>query len=32
MFSKSTEQELIQLKDEAKKCHDSEVANYNISK
>ncbi|XP_018569257.1 CCAAT/enhancer-binding protein zeta [Anoplophora glabripennis] len=29
-FSKSSEQELIQLKDEAKKCHDSEVANYNI--
>nr|XP_023028431.1 CCAAT/enhancer-binding protein zeta [Leptinotarsa decemlineata] len=29
-FSKSTEQVLIDLKDEAKKCHDAEVANYNI--
>ncbi|KAG5887431.1 hypothetical protein JTB14_024630 [Gonioctena quinquepunctata] len=29
-FSKSTEQILIELKDEAKKCHDAEMANYNI--
>ncbi|XP_050506549.1 CCAAT/enhancer-binding protein zeta [Diabrotica virgifera virgifera] len=28
-FSKSTEQVLIELKDEAKKCHDSEVLHYN---
>ncbi|XP_056642195.1 CCAAT/enhancer-binding protein zeta [Diorhabda sublineata] len=28
-FSKSTEQVLIELKDEAKKCHDSEVLNHN---
>lgn len=27
-----TEQVLIELKDEAKKCHDAEVANNNISK
>lgn len=30
-FPKVTEQILIELKDEAKKCHDAEVANYNIS-
>lgn len=28
-FPKSTEQVLIELKDEAKKCHDSEVLNHN---
>lgn len=31
-FKSVTEQILIELKDEAKKCHDAEVANYNISK
>lgn len=31
-FSTVTEQILIELKEEAKKCHDAEVANYNISK
>ncbi|KAJ8970200.1 hypothetical protein NQ314_001347 [Rhamnusium bicolor] len=29
-FQKCTEQVLIELKDEAKKCHDAEIANYNI--
>ncbi|XP_050301138.1 CCAAT/enhancer-binding protein zeta [Anthonomus grandis grandis] len=29
-FENVTEQVLIELKDEAKKCHDAEVANYNI--
>ncbi|XP_019763522.2 CCAAT/enhancer-binding protein zeta [Dendroctonus ponderosae] len=29
-FDPVTEQILIELKEEAKKCHDSEVANYNI--
>ncbi|CAG9822378.1 unnamed protein product [Phaedon cochleariae] len=29
-FEKCTEQVLIDLKDEAKKCHDSETANYNL--
>ncbi|KAJ8925033.1 hypothetical protein NQ315_001204 [Exocentrus adspersus] len=28
-FRKSTEKELVELKNEAKQCHDSEVANYN---
>lgn len=27
-----TEQVLIELKDEAKRCHDAEINNYNISK
>lgn len=31
-FAPVTEQILIELKEEAKKCHDAEVANYNISK
>lgn len=30
-FAKVTDNKLIELKEEAKKCHDSDVATYNIS-